>query len=117
MKKASVRLAVAALIYATASIAQAQQTFKTPEEASRALAEAAKSDDMKALLAVLGEDGEDTVSSGDNAADAATRQKFALAYDAKHQVAMEGDDKAVLVIGQEEFPLPIPLVREDGMWR
>jgi hypothetical protein len=57
------------------------------------------------------------VSSGDEVADAATRQKFVAAYDAKHQIAMEGDNKAILVIGQEDFPLPIPLVRKDGLWR
>jgi Protein of unknown function (DUF2950) len=66
---------------------------------------------------VLGPDGQDIVSSGDEVADAATRQKFVAAYDAKHQIAMEGDNKAMLVIGQEDFPLPIPLVRKDGLWR
>ena len=29
---------------------------------------------------------------------------------------MEGADKAVLIIGQEEWPFPIPLVRKDGAW-
>ena len=72
---------------------------------------------MKALVTVLGPDGEDIVSSGDEVADAETRQKFVAAYDAKHQIAMEGDDKAIMVIGQEDFPLPIPLLRKDGMWR
>ena len=50
-------------------------------------------------------------------ADAATRQKFVAAYDAKHQVKMDGDNKAIIVIGPDEFPLPIPLARKDGMWR
>jgi hypothetical protein len=57
------------------------------------------------------------VSSGDEVADAATRQKFVAAYDAKHQIAMDSENKATVVIGQEDFPLPIPLVRKDGMWR
>ena len=68
-------------------------------------------------MTVLGPDGDDIASSGDEVADAATRQKFVAAYDAKHQIAMEGDNKAIMVIGQEDFPLPIPLVRKDGMWR
>ena len=72
---------------------------------------------MKAIVTVLGPDGEDIVSSGDEVADAATRQKFVAAYDAKHQIAMEGDNKAIMVIGQEDFPVPIPLVRKDGVWR
>src|SRR5215831_21422649 len=72
---------------------------------------------MKALVTVLGPDGEDVVASGDEVADAATREKFVAAYNAKHQITLEGDNKAIMVIGLEDFPLPIPIVRKDGMWR
>jgi hypothetical protein len=112
-----VSMAIAALLCTTASIVSAQQDFKTPDEAASALASAAKAGDRKAIVTVLGPDGQDIVSSGDEVADVATRQKFIAAYDAKHQIAMEGDNKATLVIGQEDFPLPIPLVRKDGSWR
>jgi len=112
-----VSMTIAALLCATASIVSAQQDFKTPDEAASALASAAKAGDRKAIVTVLGPDGQDIVSSGDEVADAATRQKFVAAYDAKHQIAMEGDNKATLVIGREDFPLPIPLVRKDGLWR
>jgi hypothetical protein len=112
-----VSMAVAALLCTTASIVSAQQDFKTPDDAASALASAAKTGDRKAIVTVLGPDGQDIVSSGDEVADAATRQKFIAAYEAKHQIAMEGDNKAILVIGQEDFPLPIPLVRKDGLWR
>jgi hypothetical protein len=117
MKGTLVSIAIAALLCTTASIVSAQQDFKTPDEAASALAGAAKAGDRKAIVTVLGPDGQDIVSSGDEVADAATRQKFVAAYDAKHQIAMEGDNKAVLVIGQEDFPLPIPLVRKDGLWQ
>ena len=112
-----VSMAVAALLCTTASIVSAQQDFKTPDDAASALASATKTGDRKAIVTVLGPDGQDIVSSGDEVADAATRQKFIAAYEAKHQIAMEGDNKAILVIGQEDFPLPIPLVRKDGLWR
>ena len=112
-----VSMAIAALLCTTASIVSAQQDFKTPDDAASALASAAKTGDRKAIVTVLGPDGQDIVSSGDEVADAATRQKFIAAYEAKHQIAMEGDNKAILVIGQEDFPLPIPLVRKDGLWR
>jgi hypothetical protein len=112
-----VSMAIAALLCTTASIVSAQQDFKTPDEAASALSNAAKTGDRKAIVTVLGPDGQDIVSSGDEVADAATRQKFVAAYDAKHRIAMEGDNKAMLVIGQEDFPLPIPLVRKDGLWR
>ena len=101
-----------------ASVADAQQAFKTPEDAARALVGAAKAGgDLKAFITVLGPDGKDIVSSGDDVADAETLRKFVAAYDAKNRIAMEGENKAVLVIGQDEFSLPIPLVRKGEMWR
>jgi len=113
MNRTLLALTISALLCASAS---AQQAFKTPDEAASALAGAAKSGDPKAIVTVLGPDGTDIVSSGDEVADAATRQKFLAAYDAKHQITMDGDSKAIMVIGTEDFPLPIPIVRKDGMW-
>jgi hypothetical protein len=106
-----------ALLCAGISIASAQEAFKTPEEAASALASAAKTGDPKTIVKVLGSDGVDIVSSGDKVADAEMRQKFVAAYDAKHSIEKEGDDKATMVIGLEDFPVPIPLVSKDGMWR
>jgi Protein of unknown function (DUF2950) len=117
MSKPLFSLTIAALLCAATSVAMAQQTFKTPEEAATALVNAAKSGDSKSIVTVLGPDGEDIVSSGDEVADTATRAKFIAAYDAKHTIAMEGDSKAVMVVGPDDFPLPIPLVRKDGLWR
>jgi hypothetical protein len=117
MKKTLAALTTTTLVLFGALAAHAQQVFKTPDEAASALVDAAKAGDMRALVNVLGPDGEDIVSSGDEVADAETRQKFVAAYDAKHQIAMEGENKAILVIGAGDFPLPIPLVRKDGAWR
>jgi hypothetical protein len=110
-------LIAAMLAFAIASAANAQQSFKTPEEAVDALVSAAKSGDRKVVLTVLGRDGADIVSSGDAIADASARNRVIEAYDAKHQVVMEGMDNAVLIIGQEDWPFPIPLVRKDSAWR
>ena len=110
-------LSTAALFCVAASVTHAQQAFKTPDEAAAALASAAKASDMKALTTVLGPDGEDIVSSGDEVADAATRQKFIAAYDVKHQIKMDGDNKAIMIIGNDDFPVPIPIVRKDGQWK
>jgi hypothetical protein len=110
-------LTAAVLAFAMASVANAQQSFKTPEEAVEALASAAKAHDRKGVLAVLGPDATDLVSSGDEVADRSDRDRVIEAYDAKHQVVMEGADKAVLIIGREDWPFPIPLVRKDGTWR
>ncbi len=112
---ASLTAAVFALTIA--SVANAQQSFKTAEEAVDALVSAARTGDRKGVLTVLGRDGADIVSSGDAIADASARNRVVEAYDAKHQVVMEGTDKAVLIIGREDWPFPIPLVRKDSTWR
>jgi hypothetical protein len=100
----------------TATGALAQE-YKTPDEAATALIGAAKVADRPALMRVLGPGSAEIVSSGDEVADASARKRVIEAYDTKHQVVMEGADKAVLVIGNEEWPFPIPLVRKDGIWR
>jgi hypothetical protein len=102
---------------ASASAAFAQADYKTPQDAVDALVATAKSGDMKAALQVLGRDGEDIISSGDQVSDEAVRARFVASYDAKHQITMDGDSKAVLVIGDNDYPFPIPLERnKDGSW-
>jgi len=98
------------------SDARAQQSFKSPEAAVIALVAAAKTDNQKAILTVLGRKAADIASSGDTVADFAMRQRFVSAYDTKHQLTREGNNKAILVIGAEEFPFPIPLVRKGRAW-
>src|SRR4029453_17209874 len=110
-------LTAAMLAFAIASGANAQHSFKTPEEAVDALVSAAKSGDRKVVLTVFGRDGADIVSSGDATADPPPRNPVIEAHDAKHQVVMEGMDNAVLIIGQEDWPFPIPLVRKDSTWQ
>ena len=107
----------AILIFASVSAASAQQSFKSPEDAVAALVGATKDNWPKGVVTVLGADGADIVSSGDKVADEEMRQKFLAAYDAKHQITKEGDDKAVMVIGAEDFPFPIPMIRKGAAWR
>ena len=54
--------------------------------------------------------------SGDEVADREARERFVGAYDAKHNVTVEGD-KAFLVVGADDFPLPIPLTRQETNWK
>jgi hypothetical protein len=108
---------MATLVLAMASAASAQQAYDTAEKAAEALANAARSGDAKALVTVLGRDGRQIASSGDPVADAATRKQFVTAYDAKHQITMVGDNAAVLIVGKDDFPFPIPLVRKRSSWR
>jgi len=104
-------------ILASVAAANAQQSFKSPEDAVAALASATKDDWPKGVVGVLGPDAAEIVSSGDKVADEAMREKFLAAYQARHQVTMEGDNKAVVIIGNEDFPFPIPLTRKGAAWR
>ena len=106
---------MAFLIAATSAVAQ--ERYKTPDEAVAALIAAAKAADRPALMRVLGPGSAEIVSSGDEVADASGRKRVLDTYDTKHQVVAEGADKAVLVIGNEDWPFPIPLVRKDGGWQ
>jgi hypothetical protein len=110
-------LAAAILVIATASVAVAQQDYKTPQDAVAALVATARSGDQKTALTVLGRGGEDIISSGDKVSDDAVRARFVASYDAKHQITLDGDSKAVLVIGDNDYPFPIPMERnKDGTW-
>ena len=97
--------------------ALAQEQFTTPEDAVSALVEAAKSQDQKGLLTVLGPDGKAIASSGDPVADANARDNFVSAYDAKHALELEGDGSQTLIIGNDDWPFPIPLINEGGKWQ
>jgi hypothetical protein len=98
------------------SASQAQQAYPTPEDAVAALAAAVKSGTKTAILKVLGDSAEDVLESGDEVADAETRQRFLSAYDARHSIKTEGNKKAVLILGADDFPFPIPLVNGKSGW-
>jgi Protein of unknown function (DUF2950) len=98
------------------SVSQAQQSFPSPEDAAAALAVAVKSGTKREILKVLGRDAEDIVESGDDVADEQTRKTFISSYDARHSIKAEGNKKATLILGAEDFPFPIPLVNNRTGW-
>jgi hypothetical protein len=118
LRGSSMRLALlaASLGLAFATPAGAQESFKTPDEAVGALVNAARAEDTGGLLDILGADAKDIVSSGDATEDAATLKRFLTAYDAAHAIAMDGEQRATLTVGQDEFPFPIPLIRQQNRW-
>jgi hypothetical protein len=97
------------------SASQAQQSYSTPEDATAALAAAVKSG-RSDILKVLGRSADDIVSSGDEVADADIRQRFTSMYDSKHSIKAEGNKKATLMLGPDDFPFPIPLVNAKSGW-
>ena len=93
-----------------------QKTFASPEEAVKALFDAAKSENQEELMAIFGPAGREVLSSGDAVDDKAVREQFLKAYEVKHALIREGDAKAVLQIGTEDWPFPIPLVKKNQQW-
>jgi len=98
------------------SASRAQQSFPSPEDAAAALAAAVKDGTKREILKVLGNGAEDIVTSGDDVADAQTRKAFVSTYDAKHSIKAEGNKKATLILGTEDFPFPIPLINTKSGW-
>ena len=92
----------------TESFAVDQQSFESPQAGVAALVKAVKADDEPALRAIFGRKGSKLLSSGDAVADANSRVAFSKSY---------GETHATLVIGKDEWPLPIPLVKYPGGWR
>ena len=116
------RLAALAILltgcFLTPSLAQqpGQKTFSSPEDASSALVAATQGNDEKAMLDILGPDGKQVVSSGDDAEDAQSRANFAEKYGEMHRLVKEPDGTTVLYIGARNWPTPIPLMEKGGSW-
>ncbi|MCC8957240.1 DUF2950 domain-containing protein [Bradyrhizobium sp. Pear77] len=109
-------MAAATALAVLLSPARAQQGFPNPEDAASALATAVKAGTSRAMLKVLGRDAADIIASGDDVADENARQSFLSAYDAKHSIRADGNKKATLILGTDDFPFPIPLVNANDGW-
>lgn len=103
-------------LLAMSTVASAQDLFKSPADAATALVAATRSGEFSSLYAVLGIAAREVLTSGDKVIDAANRQRFVAAYDSRHAIA-EKDGKATIIVGQDEFPFPIPIVRSGSQWK
>ena len=97
--------------------AMAQQvTFATPDAGFEALIAALRKADFKAVDRLLGPGHQRITDSGDSAADREAAKHFVAQYDAKHAIRLDGDAKALLSVGDTDWPMPIPLVRQAAGW-
>jgi hypothetical protein len=99
-----------------AATAAEQKTFATPNEAVDALLAALKADDDAALVAIFGDKHRDLVVTSDKAANSAVRAKAVAAMQTFRMLDEKGD-KRVLLIGDQAWPFPIPLVKSGDRWR
>jgi hypothetical protein len=103
---------------APAKVQPKQKEFDTPEKAAESLVEAAASFELTALKEILGPDSDDIIGSEDPVMD--KQRAVAFAAKAKEKQAIEVDPKnpsrAILSVGKDDFPLPIPIVKNKGKW-
>jgi len=93
-----------------------QRAFATPEAAAGALAEAMRSGELRQIFRVLGRGSGTLIRSGDPVADKATRDNFVAAYDQSVKFDLQGDAKATLLLGANDWPFPFPLVQGTDGW-
>ena len=96
-----------------------QQTFESPDAATQALIDAASKNDTATLRTILGSSAKGILTSGDAKQDAAERQEFAKIAGEKHHLVQSSINAhvKVLLIGDQEWPFPIPLLHEGERWR
>ena len=111
----AVFLVILGLCEISFAAAAPQKSFASAAEAAKAAVAAAKSNDDKELLAIFGAQAKELISSGDPVADKRRRAEFLKAYDEKNSLVTEGEN-TILVIGNKNWPFPIPLVKKGESW-
>jgi hypothetical protein len=116
MRVLSIVLALAITLHGAAYAAgQGQKTFETLDDAVSALIGAFRAQDLKSLVEILGPKGRPVVASGDIVGDRTAYQRFVAAYDRVHRLE-GGGGKVILYVGDDDYPLPIPLVPDGPRW-
>jgi len=93
-----------------------QRTFSSPQEANRTLVGALQAGDKESLRAILGPESEELISSGDPVSDQADRERFLKVYDEKVDLVTKGNDRVEVVLGNDNWPFPIPIVQQGKGW-
>ncbi len=95
-----------------------QKQFNSPKEAADSLVAAAQTFDVPALKEILGPDSDQILSSEDPVADKNRAMAFAAKAKEKTNVGMDSKNpkRAILTVGNDDFPLPIPIVKHQAKW-
>ena len=98
--------------------ASVQKQFDTPEQAVESLLQASSTFDAAALKEILGPESEDIISSEDPVMDKKRVLGFAAMAKTKQAIEIdpENPNQASLIVREDDFPLPIPLIKKDGKW-
>jgi len=94
------------------------KAFDSPQAAADALIKAATDYNVPELLAIFGPDGEQIVTGGDEVQDKTNAMEFAQRAQTKNSVSLSVSDPnvATLTVGDDDWPLPVPIVKKNGKW-
>ena len=107
---------IMAVATGTMADAATPRSFASPEAAAKALIEAARNADRDGVLAILGAESEEWIASGDPVQDKADATGFIAAYDQKNGIEKIDEDFAFLLVGDDDYPFAIPLVKGEAGW-
>ena len=96
---------------------QPPRSFATPEDAVRALIAAVSSEKVDDILLVFGPEGKELIDASDPASARRGREVFGAAAAERWSVTDTESGAKTLVVGNEDWPFPVPLVREAQGWR
>jgi Protein of unknown function (DUF2950) len=105
------------LLVSCRAAAPPYRTFATPEDAVKALIDAAKSKNLQDAVAIFGPEGKELADSSDPETARRNRQVFVVATGERWQLTDQPDGKKVLLVGNESWPFPVPLVKDGNAWR
>ncbi len=94
------------------------RAFETPQAAADALVKATGDFDVAELLSIFGPEGKDIVASTDTVQDKNNAQAFAKEAETKKEIEINksNPNRASIVVGDEDWPFPVPLVKVSGKW-
>lgn len=110
--------AAAKSLGATSSSGSLAEKFETPQQAADALVTAAEKFDVDTITTIFGADGKDTVLTGETAQDRQHAADFAAQAREKESISVDPKkgNRAFLLVGNQDWPFPVPLVKREGKW-
>jgi hypothetical protein len=106
------------IVHAGAPVAS-EQTFASAQEAAESFTRAGRAEDTAAMLSILGPQAKDLIDTGDAVADKRHLEKFSHALQSGWKLVPDPvrADRFGLLIGEKEWPFPIPIVKSHERWQ